>query len=258
MVEPVEDESQNISDMVSNAFIEFMYRREELSSFVGFYNKLVGLAVKPKDAPLDESLRKEFYGQQIFFMENYLCKMSDYFDIYIDQLVFAVCRVKEDFLKARDYQKANSKLQQLGLTEILPIEVQYEAAFNFGRKDKTEIATYFKNEISFDLVAAAKNWDAVLLSSRIRNLIVHKSSVVDLRFYEYAKEKNLPFDFEVGSYLTMPQEWVVDLCGRVNDCVPAIDAAISEKVEIYKRNRYGHFWFPRSGWATEANEARNE
>lgn len=180
--------------------------------------------------------------------------MADYFDIYLDQLVFAVCQVKKDFLTDRDYQKANSRLQQLGLTEILPIEMQYEAALYFGRKDKTEIAAYFNSAIGFDIVSAAKNWDAVLLCTRIRNLIVHKSSVVDLRFQENVKEMDLPFDCEVGNYLIMPQEWVIDLCGSVNSCVPAIDAAISDKIEIYKRNRYGHFWFPRSGWANQTKE----
>jgi hypothetical protein len=252
------DVAQYPSVMVSDAFINFMHRRDELSSFVKFYHKLAQQAIQPSKKRPNKELYKEYRGNSVFFLENYISRISDFFDIYIDDLIYSVCLTKKDFLSERDYVKAQSRFEKRGFSNLTDDDVLFEASIALGRKDKSEIAEHFKKMTGFDIIKAAGHWEEMLLCNRIRNLIVHKGSIMDERFIEFVKDKDCPFEVELGAPLIMPEKWVLELASKVDRCISAVDDAISHFVPIHKRNRYGHFWLPRSTWANPLTSTQDQ
>jgi hypothetical protein len=235
------------AEMVSDAYINFMHQRSELSSFVRFYHQLARTAIKPQSRKPDLVLFGEYKNQSVFFLENYICRISDFFEVYIDELIFSVCMVQRDFLTDQNYNKAKTRLEKLQVTAFSDEDIVYEAAINFGRKDRSEISEYFKGKLGFDL-STSPAWDDMILCSKIRNLIVHQGSKVDERFVDFAKNLNLPFEVAIGVRLTIPEEWLLKLANKVDACICSIDENISNYVQVHKTNRFGHFWIGRSAW----------
>jgi hypothetical protein len=237
--------------MVSDAFLKFAYRREELSDFTRFYHTLAKTAINPNNEEPNETLYKEYRGQGIFFLENYIIRISDFFDIYLEQLIYAVLLERPSFLDEKNITKARSTLIKLGVANPHEDDVLFEAAVSFGRKDKLEIAEYFKTKISFDLAAVSEHWEDVIVFSKIRNVIVHRASIVDERFYDFALAKSFPFEVTVGKDLLMPEAWIMQNAYNIDKCIYTIDKEISKYVSVHKRNRYGHIWLTRSAFAEE-------
>jgi hypothetical protein len=238
-------------EMVSDAFLKFAYRRAELSDFTTFYHTLAKRAISPENENADDKLYKEYRGQGIFFLENYIIRISDFFDIYLEHLIYAVLLEKPFFLDEKNILRARSTLQKLGVSDPAEDDVLFEAAVSFGRKDKLEIAEYFKAKIGFDISAASEHWGDVIVFSKIRNVIVHRASIVDERFLDFARAKNFPFEVTVGKDLMMPEAWIMQIANNVDKCIFTIDNEISKYVSVHKRNRYGHFWLSRSAFADE-------
>jgi hypothetical protein len=243
--------------MISDAFVSYMHMRQELSSFVEFYHKMAKQAIEPNEDEADCEMYKEYRGQSIFFLENYISRISDFFDLYLEHLVYCICLEKRDFFPAREYIKAKARLVRRGIVNPTDNESASEASSAFGRKDKSEIAEYFKQIIGFDIVTETSCWEDVLFCSKIRNLIVHKASIIDDRFVESARGKSCPFEVKLGENLIMPEKWVMELASKVNYCVMVIDDTISNFVPIHKRNKYGHFWLPRSVWANPLSSTQD-
>ena len=237
--------------MVSDAFLNFNYRRTELSEFTRFYHTLAKHAIRPESVDADEKLYKEYRGQGIFFLENYIVRISDFFDIYLEHLIYAILLEKRSFLDEKIITKARSTLVRLGVANPHDDDVLFEAAVSFGRKDKLEIAEYFKTKIDFDLAAVSEHWEDVIVFSKIRNVIVHKASTIDERFSNFAKAKNFPFEVTVRKHLLMPEAWIMQIAYNIDKYIYTLDKEISNYVSVYKRNRYGHFWLPRSALADE-------
>jgi hypothetical protein len=242
------------ADDVSDAFINHAYSRSEVSSFVSFYHKMAAAALKPDTPEFDHGMYKEYRGHSIYFVESYLCRISDLFDYYLECLVFFICRERSDFFDQKFYSKAREQLVKLGVTAPTDDDIYFECALSFCRRSKEAIAEHFQKVLAFDLVAAAKNWNEILLCGRIRNLIVHKASVMDERFVDLLRPLDCPFSVEIGKYLIMPERWAMELASKVDFAVAAIDEAILACVPINKRDRWGHIWMPRSTWANPTNE----
>lgn len=241
--------------LVSDAFISFMHMRTELSQFVEFYHRMAKQAVSHEGDLMDKEMYEEYRGHSVFFLENYITRVSDLFDLYIEHLVYAVCLKKRDFLSERTYEKAAQRLKNLGISQPVEDEILFEASIHFGQQDKVALAKHFVQAIGFDMPAKLGSlWTDALFCKKIRNLIVHKASVVDERFVEHAKDKECPFDVAVGEHLVMPEAWILSLASKVDSCTMLIDDALSDYVAVHKRNRYGHFWLPRSVWS---NPLRN-
>ncbi len=246
--------------MVSDAFINYMHMRTELSAFVEFYHKMAKQAISRDDSQIDEALYEEYRGHSAFFLENYITRISDLFDLYIEHLVYCVCVKKRDFLPERAYEKARSRLATMGLRRPTEDETVFEASIQFGQRDRNEVAKHFVNSVGFDIPAKLGSlWTDALLCKKIRNLIVHRASIMDERFVEYADGKDCPFPVAVGEHLIMPEAWILNLAVKVDSCIILIDGAISDHVAVEKRSRYGHFWFPRSVWSNPVkNTTKNE
>jgi hypothetical protein len=240
--------------MVSDAFIQFMYMRTELSDFVRLYHTMAAKAVGNDERTYDKELYDSYRGQAVFFLENYISRISDFFDLYLEHLIYAIAQEKRDFLPEKSYEKALNRLRGIGLADITEDDVVFEAALNLGRKDKTEIAKHFAQSLNFDISNASQLWGDALLCSKIRNLIVHKSSKMDERFVKFAKDKNCPFEVGIGNSLVMPEKWVLQIASNVDELIFSIDDGISDSVAIHKRNRLGHIWLPRSSLAKPLNE----
>ena len=235
--------------MVSDAFIQFMYRRQELSDFVSFYHEIAKKAIGTNEENYDQELYEKYRGNSVFFLENYICRISDLFDIYLEDLIFVGAEIKSDFFSGAEKAKVKSRLNKLGIKDVSEISVISEAASNLARKNKIDIVVRFREAIGFDMEISAKHWQRSLLCNRIRNLIVHRGSVVDQRFHELTKESALPFEVEIGKPLLIPEILIMDLASKVDDCIWSIDGMVSDFVNVPKRNRYGHFWIARSGWS---------
>ena len=234
------------AEMVSDAFITYMYQRSEIFSFNEYYHRLAKKAIEAETNKPDLELYKEYRGQSIYFLENFLCKMSDLFEVYLDELIWATWHIKPDFLAAREKEMAKIRLSDMGFENALDGDVLFEASTRFGRRDKNEIAQHFKDSIGFDMVEVSGSWSEMLLCSAVRNIIVHKRSIMDEKFVHIAKNHNCPFPLEVGVSLAMPEAWVMQLTQSVDQCICAIDDKISERVQVNKRNRFGHIWLARS------------
>lgn len=228
--------------MVSDAFIKFMYMRSELSEFVRLYHTMAAKAVGDDEKTYDKELYDSYRGHAIFFLENYISRISDFFDLYLEHLIYAIVLEKRDFLSEKSYEKASNRLRNIGLAEVTEDDVLFEAALNLGRKDKTEIAKHFDQSINFDISSVSQLWGDAVFCNKIRNLIVHKSSIMDERFVKFAKDKNCPFEVEIGKPLIMPEKWIIQLASNVDELIFSIDDVISDFVAIHKRNRLGHFW----------------
>jgi hypothetical protein len=232
--------------MVSGAYFEFMHQRTELSEFVNFYHMHAKLAVQPEGGEPNVEIYEEYRGLSIFFLENYISRISDFFDQYIENLTVCVCDEKGDFLTEKEYSKAKERLEKRGLTEVLQEEVTLEAVVKFCRRHKSEIAQSYLERIGFDMASISKHWDEVLICSEIRNLIVHKGSIMDERFVTFASNHKLPFDIGVGTTLLLPERWLLALASKIDKLISVIDDEITKYVPIQKRNRMGHIWLPRS------------
>jgi hypothetical protein len=240
--------------MVSDAFIKFMYMRTELSDFVRHYHTMAAKAVGDDESAYDKDLYDSYRGQAFFFLENYISRISDFFDLYLEHLIYAIVLEKRDFLPEKSYEKAFDRLKNIGLAEVTAEDVLFEAALNLGRKDKIEIAKHFNQSLNFDITNPPQLWGDALLCSKIRNLIVHRSSVMDERFVMFAKDKNCPFEVGIGKTLVMPEKWILQIASNVDELIFTIDDGISDFVAIHKRNRLGHTWLPRSNLAKPLNE----
>jgi hypothetical protein len=241
--------------MVSEAFLSFMHARTELSKFVDFYHRTAKQAMAPCGEMTDKALYEEYMGHSVFFVENYLTRIADFFDTYLEQLIICVCAAKRDFLPDRQYRSATDRLKRLGNPDPEDGDIVFEAATRFAQNDKSEIDKYFIDTIGFSLSAAAgKSWTESIFLTKIRNLIVHKASVMDERFVQYAIARACPFEIGIGTHLLMPERWVMELSMNVDSCVVLIDGAIDQYIQIEKRNRYSHFWLPRHVWASPLND----
>lgn len=235
--------------MVSDAFLQFTYMRSELNEFTKFYHSLAGKAIGIHAENPDENLYRDYRGQSIFFLENFISRISDFFDLYIEHLIYAVCLERSSFLAETAYSSAKKRLIKFGSAEPTDDDVMFEAAITLGRKDKSEIANHFETQIGYAISKVSPNWDDAIFCNKIRNVIVHKSSMMDERFVAFAKDRQCPFELAVGESLIMPEKWLMKLASSTDECIYAIDEAISDFVPVHKRNRYGHFWLPRSTWA---------
>lgn len=243
-------ETPHAAAMVSDAFISFMHMRTELSDFVDFYHAMAKQAISREAGQIDEKLYGEYIGHSVYFLESYMTRISDLFDLYIEHLVYAVCLVKKEFLADREYDQAESRLKKLGVLAPTEDDVVFEAAVRFGQKDKHEICERFQDSIGFDIPGTVGAlWNDVLFAKKVRNLIVHKASVMDERFVESARGRDCPFHVEVGVHLSPPETWFLNLASKIDNCIVLIDGAINDYVAVNKRNRYGHFWLPRSVWS---------
>ena len=244
---------------VSNAFVSFMHMRAELSQFVAFYHKMAERAISHQGNIIDKTLYEEYQGHSIFFLENYITRISDLFDLYIEHLVYELCRKKKDFLSIKTYEKATSRLRNRGISNPTEDEILFEASVNFGQQDKVELARHFGQSIGFDIPAKVGSfWTDALFCKKIRNLIVHKASVMDQRFVEYAKDMECPFDVAIGEHLVLPEAWILHLASRVDQCITLIDDMISDYVPVDKLRRDGHFWLPRSVWSNPLNKSHEK
>ncbi len=239
----------NPDEMVTVAFLNFMRKRHEIHDFLGFYHKLAERAIRPNTSETDTELYNEYMGQSIFFLENYLCRFSDLFEVYLDDLIYSVCLEKEDFLSENVLSSARNRLTKFGFDASTELDVLYEASNQFGKKDRDDIADHFFEKLGFDLRNASPLWPRVQLCGWIRNLIVHKASQMDEKFVFLTKDLGCPFEVNVGADLVMPEAWIMDLVRDVDRCIYSIDSHISKKARIEKRSRSGHFWLTRSYWA---------
>ena len=236
--------------MVSDAFISFMHMRKELSDFVDFYHAMAKYAITRDNGQIDEKLYGEYISHSVYFLESYITRISDLFDLYIEHLVYAVCLVNREFLTDREYGQADARLKKLGVSSPSEVDFVFEAAIRFGQKDRNEICERFQTLLGFDIPGTVGDlWDDVLFSKKVRNLIVHKASIMDERFVESARGRDLPFHVAVGEYFSPPETWFLELASKIDRCIVLIDGAISDHVAVNKRNRYGHFWLPRSVWS---------
>jgi hypothetical protein len=236
--------------MVSDAFLSFMYMRAELREFSQLYHSLAHKAINVNSETPDKELYEVYRGQSVFFLENFICRISDFFDLYIEHLIYEVCLVNYSFLPESAYASAKKRLAKFVASEPSDDDIMFEAAITFGRKFKSEIASHFETAIGFSIEQFAPSWSDAVFVGKIRNVIVHKASKMDERFVDYAKNCNCPFELEPGKPLLMPEKWLLKMAASTDECIYAIDEKISDFMPVHKRNRYGHIWIPRSTWAS--------
>lgn len=232
--------------MVSDAYINYMHRRTELSTFVEFYHRLAKTAVEAESGSLNKELYAEYVGHRAYFLENYICRISDIFDLYIEDLIKCVCDIRSDFLPSKELLKAKQRLSLNGMVNPTDDRVIFEACSWFARRGKTEIAKYFKIHLGFDVLAMMLEWDKVLKISTIRNQIVHKASLVDESFLTQFEEDQTLFEIGPGGYLSFSELALLQLATSVDTSIEYLDKTIENFVNLNRRNRLGHFWFSRS------------
>ena len=238
---------------VSGAFVAYRHRRHELSSFTEFYHRAAKLAFQPMRWWVRRSLYDEYMGQQIYFIENYICKMSEFFDLFLEDLVKCICQRKRDFLPEREYQKAKVRLENSGVLAVDDEELLHDASSWFCRRSKELIAEHFLVSVGFDFSTKLPLWPRVLLASKIRNQIVHNASVADDAFLRNFDIHNLPFKLGPDAHLVFSEKFILKLAEDIDACVKQIDLEIENYVQLQRINRYGHFWLPRSVWSRPSN-----
>jgi hypothetical protein len=239
---------------VSDAYIAYMHRRSELSSFVEFYHRLARKAIQPTIKKLNKSLYKEYHGHSAFFVENYICRIVDIFELYLDDLVHCVCQVNRGFLPAKEYIKAKARLRALGYPNADDDDAIFEASVRFGMRDKVEIAEHFRKQIGFDIAKDVPLWKSALLASKIRNQIVHKGSIVDEGFLGFFNNKSVRFEIGPSGYMMFSEKTIFKMAREVDGCINNLDKSIGDHVNVLRRNRLGHLWLPRSNWSNPLNE----
>ncbi len=235
--------------MVSDAFLQHAYMRTELSEVNEFYHALARKAIGEKPDEADYDLYRHYRGLSIFYLENFVSRISDFFDIYIEHLIYAVALERDDFIPEKLIQKTAKWIEEMDDSDPSDDDILFEASLTLGKKNKSELAGHFEDKTGFKIESASPFWEDALLCNKIRNLIVHRSSTMDYKFVAFARRFNCPFPVEVGSKLILPEKWLVELASNVDECIYAVDHQISDFVPIHKRDRYGHFWLPRSEWA---------
>ena len=251
------EEFDDSQDMVSDAFVNFMHMRSELSEFVEFYHILAREAVTIDDNNYKEGLYDKYRSQSIFFLENYLLRLSDMSDIYIEDLLIEIAAANRNIFIERELVSAKNRLEKM--SAIVDDEyINVEASYRLSKLSKPEIFDLVRDRVGFDIQTEVANWVYIPLIGQIRNVIVHNRSYIDEKFLKIVHDLGFEFGGEVGDPLLLSEKVIMDIAGCVDDCICEIDAKISRHVQIHKRNRCGHFWLPRSQWGTEELSKQTE
>ncbi len=237
-----------LNDFVSDAYIGYMHRRQDLSLFVEFYHRLAQLAIEGGTTSPNVDLHSEYIGHSAYFIENYVCRMSDIFDIYIEELVMCVCDVKQDFLSEKEYHKATQRLTRNGINNPKLGEIIDNACSWFARRGKTEIAQHFSNQLGFDVLNDVPEWKNVQKVATIRNQIVHGASLVNDKFLRQFPESEGLVSIGPGGYIVLNEKETMKLVQSIDASIMFIENKIELFVQLKRRNRYGHFWVARSVW----------
>lgn len=237
--------------MVTDALTHFMHSRGELAEFVSYYHNLAGTAFRWGEPDFDEALHKQYLGQSIFFLENYMIRLSGMVDIYIEDLVIDLASNLPGFLEANELENARSRLRKRGYSNVEEIEAKYEAGRYISKLSKPEIAATVQQRCGIDFSRCGENWREILILTQIRNIIVHNNSYVDEKFDKVCVDLHYKFRSPVGQLFLLPEKEVMRIAAGVDDSVWMIDAEASALEPIFKRDRFGHIWLSRSVWARE-------
>ena len=234
-----------LPSMMTEALTHYVHMRSELSEFSTSYHKIAFRALHRDDGSRDLDIYKTYRGNAVFFLEHFAVRVSDLFDVYIEELVFMIASNTLGFFDEKDERRARTQLAKLGIQPD-PFEIKIEASASMARRNKDEICEHIERKIGINISTVSSWWDDAITFNKVRNLIVHKSSEIDARFIAYAKGKNLPFSSELRSQLNLTERWVTETAMKINECVYAIDEFVGDSLGVFKRPRDGHFWLSRS------------
>ncbi len=237
--------------LITDALTHFMRCRSELAEFVRFYHTSAARAFRWDQPDFDETFHKEYLGQSIFFLENYIIRFLGMVDIFLEETVIDLAFALPDFISENEIDKARKRLikREKSVTEIADLIV--EAASPILRSSKLDISLEIKARCGVDAENCHIGWRDVLLLNHIRNIIVHNSSEVDAKFKAVCDDLGYQYCGEIGEMFLIPESEVMRIASNVDDWVWALDAEVSKFPQIFTRDRFGHLWIPRSTWGRE-------
>lgn len=234
-----------------------MHARSELKEFVRFYHVAIELAVRRDPNKYDDELFEKYHSLSSFFIENYICRVSDTLDRYLESITAEVCRAQPNFLAEASYNAARRRLEKFIGDTPTEGEVIVEAAKTFCNGPKADIEKKYSEKIHFQLFDNDTIREGIQLLGLVRNAVVHADSVVDFRFDARSKALNAPFEIVVGQQLVIPERWALETALAVDEFVFSADHRISDFANIKKRDRRGHFWLRRLGTSTRPPDPSN-
>jgi hypothetical protein len=214
-------------DGPEHLFPEFFRRRDQLRSTVDL--------ITPAAAELGLTR----------CVENFLCYVSD---IITDTLI-----ARPELLKTQEQVSLEDVLQHDSIDGFISWAAENRVA-QLSFKGLEEISGYIKKRLGLDLHQDEEDWKKLKKGVALRNLIVHRRSVIDQRFIYLTGEKNL---VKGEVYKTIMRDYVRTAEAAMK-IVGQFDEKVAEKFAITRRGTEGEQWYSEGRWGPEGRKGREK
>ncbi|RSS64459.1 hypothetical protein [Streptomyces sp. WAC06273] len=176
-------------------------------------------------------------------VENFLCYVSD---IITDTLI-----ARPELLKSQEQVTLEDVLQHDSIEGFISWAAENRVA-QLSFKGLEEISSYIKKRLSLDLHQDEADWKKLKKGVALRNLIVHRRSVIDQRFIHLTGEKELT---RGTVYKTTMRDYVRTAESAMK-IVGQFDEKVAEKFSIPRRGTKGEHWYCEGRWGPEGRKGR--
>ncbi len=176
-------------------------------------------------------------------VENFLCYVSD---IITDTLI-----ARPELLKSQEQVTLEDVLQHDSIEGFISWAAENRVA-QLSFKGLEEISSYIKKRLGLDLHQDEADWKKLKKGVALRNLIVHRRSVIDQRFIYLTGERELT---RGTVYKTTMRDYVRTAESAMK-IVGQFDEKVAEKFSIPRRGTEEEHWYCEGRWGPEGRKGR--
>ncbi|MFD3982492.1 hypothetical protein ACFWR6_28255 [Streptomyces griseus] len=171
-------------------------------------------------------------------VENFLSYLSD---ILTDALI-----ARPELLKSQEQVSLEEVLEHGSIDDFVSWAAEKRVA-QLSFKGLDEIAQYISKRLGLQLHRDETDWLKLKKGVALRNLIVHRRSIIDQRFIHLTKEKSL----KKGDVYETTMNDYVRTAESAMKIVGEFDTEVSTKFSIPQRDTTTQRWFSEGRWGPE-------